>query len=143
MRRAFISLGMALILAGCSAGSANGSYVRGTPAAGTSAQPSQTAPTQGFRSPQVMRGVGVDSVIGAGVRDLTNRFGEARIDLTEGDARKLQFISDRCVLDIFLYPLEANTAPVATHVEARVREGGAATDRAMCIAEVEGATDGG
>ena len=84
-----------------------------------------------------MRGSGIDSVIGEQARALTSRFGDARIDLVEGDARKLQFVSERCVLDIYLYPLAANGNPVATHIEARERRGGADTDRAGCIEEVE------
>lgn len=96
-----------------------------------------------FRAPQVQRAEGLDSVIGKGAGSLTRRFGDARIDLSEGDARKLQFISSSCVLDIFLYPLKSNAAPVATHVEARRRVGGGSADRAGCIAEVEhGAADG-
>ncbi|WP_299195880.1 hypothetical protein [uncultured Erythrobacter sp.] len=136
MLRLAVAFGLALALGACSSGAANGSYVRSTPAV---TQPAQTTPNPAFRAPQVMRGAGVDSVIGAGANDLTSRFGEARIDLAEGDARKLQFTSDDCVLDVYLYPLEANAAPVATHVEARAREGGGEADRANCIAEVESA----
>ena len=84
-----------------------------------------------------MRASDLDSVIGQGAASLVQRFGKARIDLVEGDARKLQFASDACVLDVYLYPLQANAQPVATHVEARQRVGGADADRARCIAEVE------
>lgn len=84
-----------------------------------------------------MRGSGVDSIIGQPASALTSRFGTARIDLAEGDARKLQFRSANCVLDIFLYPLTAGRSPVATHIETRLRRGGMSTDRAACIAEVE------
>ena len=68
---------------------------------------------------------------------LTQRFGQARIDLTEGDARKLQFLGSACVLDIYLYPESEGAQPVATYVEARRRSDGADTDRADCIREVE------
>jgi hypothetical protein len=128
VRRPFAILALATGLAGCAGGSASGGYVRGA---------ASPAPDGGFRSPQVMHGSGVDSVIGRAAAELTGRFGAARIDLAEGDARKLQFISDGCVLDIFLYPLAANSAPVATHVEARQRDGGGATDHGSCIAAVE------
>lgn len=87
-------------------------------------------------APQVLREKGLESVIGKGARALRQRFGKARIDLSEGDARKLQFSSDACVLDVFLYPLERGRPPVATHVEARRRVGGGNTDRARCIDEV-------
>lgn len=94
-------------------------------------------PSTGFRPPVVQNERGLESVIGKGARDLTRRFGKARLDLTEGEARKLQFSSRECVLDVFLYPLRDNAAPVATHVEARQRIGGGDTDRARCIEEVE------
>lgn len=93
--------------------------------------------------PTILREEGLESVIGKSANSLTRRFGEARIDLFEGDARKLQFISASCVLDIFLYPLERNATPVATHVEARRRIGGGNADRAGCIAEVERSVRGG
>ncbi|PKP90329.1 MAG: hypothetical protein CVT76_09985, partial [Alphaproteobacteria bacterium HGW-Alphaproteobacteria-15] len=65
------------------------------------------------------------------------RFGAPRIDLAEGDARKLQFAGPSCVLDIFLYPLSAGAEPTATHVDARLRQGGAAVDQGACIRELE------
>lgn len=79
----------------------------------------------------------VASIIGEGARSLTSRFGNARIDLTEGQARKLQFAGTSCVLDIYLYPVAAGTEPVATHVDARLRRDGSDTDKAGCIAEVQ------
>ncbi len=127
MRKTLASISLILLLSACAAGSGTTQ----TPRASTPANPND------FRPPQVMRGSGIDSVIGQAAGALTGRFGVARIDLAEGDARKLQFISDACVLDIFLYPLTANAAPVATHIEARERQGGAATDRAGCIDQVE------
>jgi hypothetical protein len=87
--------------------------------------------------PQVMAPLGLDGVIGASANRLTRRFGTPRIDLAEGDARKLQFAGSSCVLDIFLYPVSAGTAPTATHVEARLRRGGGAVDPGACIHEVE------
>lgn len=121
MRRIVVGLGSALLVTGCASGSVN------MPAASGAA----------VRAPQIMRSGALDGVIGERAASLSRRFGDARIDLAEGDARKLQYVSDRCVLDIYLYPLEANADPVATHVEARNRQGGADTDRAGCIAEVE------
>lgn len=93
--------------------------------------------TPAFRAPTAMGTAGLEGIIGEPAGSLVRRFGEARIDLTEGDARKLQFTSDRCVLDVFLYPLESNAEPVATHVVARERKGGGVTDRAGCIGDIE------
>lgn len=80
---------------------------------------------------------GLGGVIGASASALAQRFGSPRIDLSEGDARKLQFLGQACVLDVFLYPASAGAQPVATHVEARLRKDGASTDTATCIREVE------
>lgn len=87
--------------------------------------------------PEVMSPQGLGGVIGARADTLTRRFGPPRIDLAEGDARKLQFAGPTCVLDIFLYPVAAAAELTATHVEARLRQGGAAADPGACIREVE------
>lgn len=87
--------------------------------------------------PQVMAGQGLEGVIGARADALTRRFGTPRIDLAEGDARKLQFAGPNCVVDIFLYPVSAGAEQTATHVDARLRQGGAAVDGGACIREVE------
>lgn len=126
MFRVCIIAAAALLAAGCSSGSG-----------GASTGSASAAPAAAFRAPLIMGGTGLDSVIGERAERLSRRFGQARIDLAEGDARKLQYTSAACVLDIFLYPLAANAEPVATHVEARARQGGAPADRAYCIAEVE------
>jgi hypothetical protein len=87
--------------------------------------------------PQVMAPQGLDGVIGSPAAALTRRFGPPRLDVPEGDARKLQFAGARCVLDIYLYPVAAAAEPTATHVAARLRQGGAAADAGDCIREVE------
>ena len=77
---------------------------------------------------------GLEGVIGAGLADLNRQFGEARLDVYEGDARKLQYVGSACVLDIFLYPGERGQAPQATYVEARRASDGQDVDRAACVA---------
>ena len=120
----------AVCVSACSSGAAPRTVSPGT--ASAAGQPAGT-----FRAPVVQNERGLESVIGKGANALTQRFGKARLDLSEGDARKLQFSSNECVLDIFLYPLRDKAAPVATHIEARQRVGGASTDRARCIEKVE------
>lgn len=127
MHRIIAALALPILASACAAGSAGPATPR----------PAVAAPSGGFVAPGVMRAEGIDGIIGVDAAGLTGRFGNARIDLAEGDARKLQFASDDCVLDIFLYPMEAGGHPVATHVAARSRAGGTATDRAVCIAQVE------
>lgn len=87
--------------------------------------------------PEVMSSQGLGGVIGLPAAALTRRLGAARIDLAEGDAHKLQFTGASCVLDIYLYPLSAGAQPTATHVEARLRQGGAPVDPGACIREAE------
>lgn len=107
-----------------------------------SAPKPKPAPPQPVRSgvvrvPQVMAPQGLEGVIGMDAAALTRRFGSPRIDLAEGDARKLQFAGSACVLDIYLYPTRIGIDPTAAHVEARLRQGGAAVEAGACIREVE------
>jgi hypothetical protein len=115
----------ALLVAGCAAAPA--------PRVVASAGAPGTAP---LRAPAVMQEAGLDGVIGARAGLLTQRLGEPRLDLFEGDVRKLQFAGRACVMDIYLYPLQPGAEPVATHVEARLRAGGAPVDRAQCLSEI-------
>lgn len=77
---------------------------------------------------------GLEGVIGANAAELSRRFGAPRLDVWEGDARKLQFGSDACVLDVYLYPSAAGRDPQATYVDARRPSDGQDVDRASCIA---------
>jgi len=77
---------------------------------------------------------GLEGVIGADAGGLIRVFGPPRLDVIEGDARKLQFASGACVLDIFLYPPRREAEPVATYVDARRATDGRDVDRAACIA---------
>ena len=113
-------------LAACSSGSGTAPVASG---------PRPTA-SVGVPAPDIMREAGLEGIIGARASALLNTFGEPRIDLIEGDARKLQFAVSDCVVDIFLYPLAAGQEPVATHVEARRRQGGADTDKRRCLEQV-------
>ncbi|MFU7527042.1 hypothetical protein [Qipengyuania sp. ASV99] len=121
-------------MAGCTTGPSSGVVT-------SVAAPVATPESADVRARLIPREAGLVGIIGEPAASLTQRFGMARIDLAEGDARKLQYVSGTCVLDIYLYPLAANADPVATHVETRARENGAATDRAQCIAEVEDAVE--
>jgi hypothetical protein len=128
MIRTLIMLGaLGVAISGCAGGGAP------RPAGPARAAPKSTIVVV----PEVMAPAGLQGVIGSPVSALTRRFGTPRIDLAEGDARKLQFAGRACVLDIFLYPIGAGTEPTATHVEARIRQGGAAADAGACIREVE------
>ena len=90
-------------------------------------------PVQTWRPAREMDIPGLEGVIGADVRGLTQLFGKPRLDVTEGDARKLQFSGRPCVLDIYLYPQAQGREPVATHVDARRASDGQDVDRAACV----------
>jgi hypothetical protein len=91
-------------------------------------------PVPGFRKPQVMRAPGLESVIERDSGALVRQFGNPRLDVREGDMRKLQFSGEACVLDVFLYPLREGAEPVATWIEARRASDGQDVDRAACVA---------
>jgi len=91
-------------------------------------------PVTDARAPQVQRLPGLEEVIEHDAASLARRFGEPRLDVREGDARKLQFAGEPCVLDVFLYPLRQGAEPVATYVEARRASDGQEVDRAACVA---------
>lgn len=77
---------------------------------------------------------GLEGVIGADARALVNQFGPPRLDIHEGDARKLQFSGAPCVLDVYLYPPKDGGEPRATYVDARRASDGRDVDRAACVA---------
>jgi len=77
---------------------------------------------------------GLEGVIGATASDLSRTFGPPRLDVIEGDVRKLQFTGKPCVLDVFLYPLPSSREPRATYVDARRASDGRDVDRAACVA---------
>jgi hypothetical protein len=91
-------------------------------------------PATDARAPQVQRLPGLEEVIEHDAASLVRRFGDPRLDVHEGDMRKLQFAGERCVLDVFLYPLRQGQEPVATYVEARRASDGQEVDRAACVA---------
>jgi hypothetical protein len=129
-RLAFLAV-LAAALAACGGG---GKLV---PSPRSAARPAAAPRSSIVVVPQMMAPAGLGGVIGSPAEVLTRRFGKPRIDLAEGDARKLQFAGISCVLDIYLYPVVAAAEPTATHVEARLRQGGAPVDPGACIREVE------
>lgn len=134
------ALGLAALLAGC----ATPAPMPGPPPAPVSVPVVQPIPGQrpvedaappapGFIPPEVMRGPGLDGVIREGPNHLIRQFGQPRLDVMEGDARKLQFADTPCVLDVFLYPLQPGGEPRSTWAEARRASDGAAVDLLACM----------
>jgi len=90
-------------------------------------------PVPAFRTPEILRAPGLERVIERDAATLIRQFGNPRLDVREGDMRKLQFSGRDCVLDVFLYPLRPGGEPVATYVDARRPTDGADVDRARCV----------
>ncbi len=115
----------------------------GKVASASDTQPARTPPSRvlNYRQPvrtpppppQVQHLTGLEGVIGATSAELTRQFGPARLDVWEGDARKLQFTGDACVLDVYLYPGAAGREPQATYIDARRGSDGKDVDRPACI----------
>lgn len=133
---------LALLLAGCATPSPAPAPSRPPPVSVPVVQPlpgvrppvDDTPPqAEGFIMPQVMRGAGLDGVIREGPNSLIRQFGQPRLDVTEGDMRKLQFAGTPCVLDVFLYPLQQGGEPRSTWLEARRASDGEAVDLLACM----------
>ncbi len=125
-------------LAAC--GPTSGGSVASTPKPATTARvaavPAQrpTPPaTGGFRAARVMSSPGLEAVIGADTAALQRQFGTPRLDVWDGDARKMQFSGEACVLDVSLYPARPGATPTATYVDARRASDGQNVDRASCV----------
>ena len=139
-RKVFPLLGLSLLLAGCgSTGAVNSAPTQSSSQSGGKVRTPVRAPVPATpRRAQVQTAPGLEGVIGATPDDLVREFGPARLDVWEGDARKLQFSGQPCVLDIYLYPPAPGREPQATYVEARRASDGQDVDRAACIAALRG-----
>ena len=80
-----------------------------------------------------MRPTGLERVLGANMRELTELFGKANQDVREATARRLQYASPICILDAYLYAPTPGREPVVTYVDAR-QSNGRDIDRASCVA---------
>lgn len=88
-----------------------------------STPPPVTAPSGPAAPPAVVRPVQQNNLIGQSPAAVGRLFGQPRIDVTEGGARKLQFQGAACVMDVYFYAPRAGADPVATHVDARTPDG--------------------
>ncbi len=122
MARASLLLALSLALAACG-----------------STTPGARAPVSAgmLPAPSTHRGpaaaTGGDGVMGRDAASLIRLFGAPRLDSHEGPAHKLQFSSDRCVLDAYLYAPRNGAEPVVTHIDTRSPDG-ADVERNACIA---------
>ena len=135
--RFFPALSAALLLAACASTPAPQASPPPPPRPAEQAQVPPSRPvitaSSNVPAPRILEGPGLSGIIREEAGPILLRFGQPRLDVLEGDMRKLQFAGDACVLDIFLYPLQPGGTPVATWVEARRASDGAAVDRLACI----------
>ena len=71
------------------------------------------------------------AIMGMTPDQLVRRFGTPALQIREGQSLKLQFRSNLCVLDAYLYPT-GNAPHRVTYVDARTRSLGD-VDQALCI----------
>ena len=87
------------------------------------------------RPPLTMGG----AIIGLTSQELVQRLGSPALQIREGSSLKLQFRSQFCVLDAYLYPPVGGSVPYrVTYVEARTRSL-APVDQATCLSSLQGA----
>lgn len=123
-----------LVLSACvSAGGAPG----GASAGSTLRPPVRPAIATPARDPAFRMEPGLEGVIGATQAQIVGQFGAPRLDVWEGDARKLQFTGTACILDVYLYPTSRSRDPLATYAEAR-RSDGRDVDKAACVRALRG-----
>nr|WP_157190302.1 hypothetical protein [Novosphingobium sp. Rr 2-17] len=133
-KRHFLAVpALALLLAGCAGGVASTPPPKRTSGVPATRQPTRTP----LRDPQFQAAAGLEGVIGADRSRLEREFGQPRLDVWEGDARKLQFTGTACVLDVYLYPTSSSREPLATYVDARRSSDGKDVDRAACVAALK------
>jgi len=136
----FVPLLLLPLIAGCTAvpEPSRTAPVPRPPATGVSPMRPVTPPVTAFRRPEVATAPGLEVVIEQDATALQRLFGQPRLDVREGDMRKLQFDGTACVLDVFLYPLRTGAEPVATYVEARRPSDGQEVDQAACVQALSG-----
>jgi len=133
------AFGLALMLSACGGGAASQT---GRVQSTTTVRPPPPPTRPPVRRPQVPNAQvqvlpGLETVIGATQADLARQFGQPRLEVWEGDARKLQFTGSACVLDVYLYPPTGGGPPIATYTDARRASDGKDVDRAACVAALK------
>ena len=125
------------LLAACSSTGTGGGKLQGARPAAEAKAPVRQAVKTPPAAAQVHMIPGLEGVIGATAAELTRQFGNPRLDVWEGDTRKLQFTGTPCILDIYLYPSAQGREPQATYVDARRASDGKDVDRAHCVAALK------
>jgi len=85
-------------------------------------------------SPHIRSGL-----LGMTASQLIATLGNPQFQVREGPSLKVQFRSDACILDAYLYPQGGSGELRVTHVDARLPSG-ADTNQAACISALEGSS---
>src|SRR5687768_10706942 len=98
------ALAGALLLAGCGA-QTQAPPPRSTPPSRTAAPPptQPRVPSAALPRASIVMVPGLEIVLGQTATGLVSLFGKPRLDVHEGDARKLQWRGEACALDVYLY----------------------------------------
>jgi hypothetical protein len=115
MRR-FFALSLALLAAGCA------TAPQQKPTQTTTVVPPPSEHTRG-------------AIMGMTADELVRRFGTPALQIREGNSLKLQFRSDQCVLDAYLYPT-GNAPYRVSYVDTRTRSLNE-IDQAICVASLQ------
>jgi hypothetical protein len=75
-------------------------------------------------------------LLGLTAQELVGHLGNPQLQVREGSSLKLQFRTQRCVLDAYLYPSGGGGPLRVTYVDTRTSRG-VATDQAACISALE------
>lgn len=100
--------------------------------AACAAQTARPEPRAAAAGPAPISTAGLERVLGRNEGELVKLFGQPDADYREGPGRKLQFESQLCVLDAYLYPKGRDEARV-TYLDTRQPDG-SPIDRASCVA---------
>jgi hypothetical protein len=130
IRGALAAAGLAVLLAGCASTSGGGVASTPHPPKRGTQIPNVRQPTHTARDPSFQAIPGAEGVIGSNESQLVRMFGEPRLNVWEGDARKLQFTGKACLLDIYLYPSTSAKEPRAADKEPRGGWDGAGVESA-------------
>ncbi|MEW9854867.1 hypothetical protein [Novosphingobium sp. M1R2S20] len=134
LRAVFTAALLVPLLAACASTGGTSSTPRPGKVAG---QPVRAPVRAAPREPSFQSIPGLEGVIGATEGQIVRQFGSPRLNVWEGDARKLQFTGTACVLDVYLYPTRQSREPVASFVDARRASDGQDVDRAACVAALK------
>ncbi len=74
-------------------------------------------------------------MLGRTEKSLRAQYGDPRLDIREGEGRKMQYLTKKCVVDIYLFPPSAGKEAQVVHIDAR-DDAGRDLDRDGCVQQL-------